>query len=72
LLLRRTQRIKPFDYLLGLRRHATAQQTAEQATVRGMRANRVQQVGSAAVMKEKQTLPQASGQVQVPWVPNGH
>jgi len=59
LLLRRTQRMKPLDYLLRLRLHAAAQQTAEKAAVRGVRVNRVQQVGSTTVVEEKQTLPQA-------------
>jgi hypothetical protein len=53
LLLRRTQRIKPFDHFLRLRRHAATQQTAEEAAVGGVRANCVQQVGSATVVKEK-------------------
>ena len=59
LLLRRTQRMKSFDYLLRLRRHAATQQAAEEAAVCGVCANRVQQIGSATVVKEKQTLPQA-------------
>ena len=59
LLLRRTQRVKPLNYLLRLRRHAAAQQTAEEAAVRGVRVNRVQQVRSTPVVKEKQTLSQA-------------
>ena len=59
LLLRRTQRTKPFDYLFRLRRHAAAQQTAEETAVRGVCANCVQQVGGATVVKEKQTLPQS-------------
>jgi len=51
--------VKPPDHLLRFRLHAPAQQTTEQPAVRGMGINRVQQVGSATVVKEKQTLSQA-------------
>ena len=50
--------MKPLDYLLRLRLHASPQQTTEQPAVRGMGINRVQQVGSATVVKEKQPLSQ--------------
>ena len=71
LLLRRTQRMKPFDYLLRLRLHAAAEQTAEEATVRRVCPNCVQQVGSAAVVKKKQALPQAPERRRAELVPTG-
>jgi hypothetical protein len=57
LFLRRTQRIRLFDHLSRLRLHAATQQTAEEAAVRGMRANRVQQVGNATVVKDTGRIP---------------
>jgi hypothetical protein len=63
--------MKSFDYLLCLRRDAAAQQTAEEAAVRGMRINRWQQIGSATVMKEKQTLPKAPEWCRAELVPTG-
>ena len=71
LLLRRTQTVKPLDYLLRLRLHTTTQQTAEHAAVRGVCVNRVHQVGSAPVVKEKEALSQPPKWCRPELVPAG-
>src|SRR5260370_37680798 len=58
LFLRRAQRTKVVDQAVRLRLRATCEQTAEEATVRGVCSNGLQKVGSAAVVQEKQPLSQ--------------